>query len=68
MFKDGKTAKKAMLLAGVGSTMPMRLSAVNQGWKPVQTHNDIPIVNSLIAPMVQTDGPTYAQKETDKPS
>jgi hypothetical protein len=34
MFKDNRTARKAMLRAGVGSTMPMRIEDINRGWEP----------------------------------
>jgi hypothetical protein len=70
MFKDGKTAKKAMLRAGVGSTMPMRIDAILSGWQAITPNADgsPEAINSLIAPMVQIDGPNYASQKADKPS
>jgi hypothetical protein len=33
MFKDSRAARRAMLIAGVGQTMPMRVADINRGWK-----------------------------------
>jgi hypothetical protein len=61
MLKNRIAVRKACLLAGVDSTLPLRVVDINRGWKPEQLDQLVEAdpINSLISPMVQTDGAKY---------
>ena len=41
MYKNRVAMRRGLLLAGQGSTLPLRISAINHGWKPEETPIEI---------------------------
>lgn len=50
MFKARSKATKSALLAGYGSTMPMRIVDINRGWEPgvVEPDATIDLLEGLV--------------------
>lgn len=73
MFKDRPTARRVMLVAGVGSTMPLQVASINRGWKSNELFEQLvssleitePINFILNQPYIDklTLGPVYVETE-----